>query len=237
MNTNQRYFGMTVMQIGILIGLGALAFLLFCITGWLVLARGFQSPPTLQALATATPALTATPTLTPTQTSTPGPTAVPYETLVPAGWTQYRTSLYEIWLPAGYKSGKVDPLISGLGDSPLVDLSLRGIYVAKSPNRIFVTVAYIPFTGDNFDTFLAQHISNFGPYLTINERSKVKINTVPATRLVFSGRKGSNDVNELTYIILDGTTIWYVQYTAVITEFFNLLPTFEKSANTFRVVK
>jgi hypothetical protein len=74
--------------------------------------------------------------------------------------------------------------------------------------------------------------------LAPSERSKVTLNTVPAVRLVFSGRKGNNtDINELTYVILDGTTVWYVQYTAEITEFYNLLGNFESSVKTFRVVR
>jgi hypothetical protein len=71
-----------------------------------------------------------------------------------------------------------------------------------------------------------------------SERTKTSINTVPAVRLVFTGRKGNNtDINELIYVIQDGSVVWYVQYTAEITEYFNLLATFESSAKTFRVVK
>ena len=75
--------------------------------------------------------------------------------------------------------------------------------------------------------------------LTANDRHFLEwLRPVPALRLVFSGRKGNNtDINELTYVILDGTTVWYVQYTAEITEFYNLLADFESSARTFRVVK
>jgi len=61
---------------------------------------------------------------------------------------------------------------------------------------------------------------------------------VPVTRLIFGGRKGNNiDLSELTYVIQDGGTIWYVQYSAELSEFYEMLPTFEASALTFRFVR
>lgn len=237
MNLNRKYFGMTVTQLGILAGMAALALLLFCIVGWMILGRmrGAAS----SQVPTEAPTLQPTPTLilTPTLTTTPAPTPLPYESLIPAGWAQHRTALHEIWMPPGYKTAKtVDVLVTGLGGSPIVDLILRGSVSAKSPNRIFVTVSYEPMTADTFDDFVTARLTNLG--LAPSERSKVSLNTVPAVRLVFTGRKGNNtDINELTYVILDGTTIWYVQYTAQINDFYNLLADFESSAKTFRVVK
>jgi hypothetical protein len=234
MTRNKKYFGMTVTQLGILAGLAGLVFLLFCIVGWLVIARGFRGAQTIP------PTIIVPPTVTlmvpPTQTSMPASTPVPYETLIPSGWVQYKSPLYEIWLPTGYKDATADTLVTGLGNSPIVDLSLRGTYTAKSPNRIYVTVAYEPMKGDSFDKFLNERLLALGP--VVSERSRVDLNTIPAVRLVFTGRKGNNtDINELTYVVLDGTTVWYVQYTAELTEFYNLLTTFEASAKTFRMVR
>jgi hypothetical protein len=234
MNLNKKYFGMTVTQIGILAGLAGTAFLLFCILGISVIRRAAGSalqPP----IATLQP--TVTMVLTPTQTTTPAPTPLPYESLIPGGWVQYRTALFEIWMPAGYKTAQTtDVLVTGLGGSPIVDLSLSGSTSSKSPNKIYMMVSYEPMTADTFDAFFTARLSGLG--LSPSERSKVTLNTIPAVRIVFSGRKGNNtDINELTYVILDGTTIWYVQYTAEITEFYNLLGNFEASARTFRVVK
>jgi hypothetical protein len=139
-------------------------------------------------------------------------------------------------MPPGYKTAKtIDVLVTGLGGSPITDLILRGSVSAKSPNRIFVTVSYEPITADTLDAFVTARLTGLG--LAPSERSKVSLNTVPAVRLVFSGRKGNIDTNELTYVILDGTTVWYVQYTAQINDFYNLLGDFESSVKTFRVVK
>ncbi len=235
MNQNRKYFGMTMTQIGILAGMAGFAILLFCIVGILVVQNGIRAAPQLTPpTATSQPTATLIPTLT--QTSTPAPTPLPYESLIPQGWAQHRTALHEIWTPPGYKSAKADPLVLGLGSSPILDLSLSHSASSKSANKIYITVSYEPFTGDAFDQFINARLMELG--LTVSERSKVDVNTVPATRLVFSERKGSNlDVNELTYIFLDGSTIWYVQYTAEIAEFYEALPDFESSAQTFRVVK
>jgi hypothetical protein len=233
--TNKKYFGMTVTQLGILAGLAGLAFLLFCIVGWLVIGRGIQAAQVVPP--TSTPFPTATLIVLPTPTSTLAPTPIPYETLIPSGWVQYKSPLYELWLPTGYKNDKTDHLVTGLGNEPIVDLALSGKYTGKSPYRIYVTVAYEPMTGDSFDKFLNDRLMTLGPI--VSERSRVNLNTVPAVRLVFTGHKGNNntDINELTYVIPDGTTVWYVQYTAELTEFYNLLTTFEASAKTFRMVR
>lgn len=237
MDTNKKYLGMTIQQLGILGGLAVLALVMFCVLGVLIMRRGMRGLSAQQAaLPTNTPAPTVTAVLLPTATATPAMTAVPYETLIPKDWVQYHKDLYELWLPAGYKAAKVDPLIIGLGGTPVLDLSLQGKYTSKSPNKIMVTVSYEPMTGDSFDAFLSSHLESMG--LNPSERSKAKLNATPAIRLVFSGRKGNNtDINELTYVVLDGTTVWYLQYTAELTEYFDLLDTFEHSAQTFRVVK
>ncbi len=238
MDENRKYFGMTRTQVGILAGLAAAAILLFCVTSMLVFGNftgfSFSRQPTETPVPRSTPTLVLPPTQTPPPTATP----IPYEQLIPGGWVQYLTSLYEIWMPPGYTPASADVLITGLGGSPVVDLSLRGAYSSRSPHKIYVMVSYEPLTADSLDDLAAQRLSELGPYLSLGERTKTNINTVPAIRLMFSGRKGGNiDINELTYVVLDGTTVWYLQYTAEITEFFEMLPTFEASAKTFRIVR
>jgi len=236
MNQDRKYFGMTTMQIGILAGLAGVVLILFCIVGNLVLSKARAALMPQPVATISAPEATATLLLTPTLTSTPALTALPYESLIPAGWAQYRTELYEIWMLPGYKTANTDMLVLGLGGNPIVDLSLRGATSSKAPNKIYVTVSYEPMNTDSLDTFITQKVTALG--LAPSERSKVTLNTVQAVRLIFSGRKGNNtDINELTYVFQDGTTVWYVQYTAEITEFYNLLSNFESSAKTFRLVK
>jgi len=235
MDLNKKYFGMTVTQLGILGGLAALVVLLFCIVGFLVLGKTRGSAIAQSDTATPTVQPTSTLILTPTLTTTPAPTPLPYESLIPDKWAQFSTPLYEIWMLPGYKKAKVDVLVTGLGGSPIVDLALSGSTSKKAPNKIYMTVSYEPMSTDTFEAFITQKLTGLG--MAPSERNKVTLNGVPALRLVFSGRKGNTDINELTYVIQDGTTIWYVQYTAEITDFFNTLADFESSAKTFRVVK
>jgi hypothetical protein len=235
MDLNKKYFGMTITQLGILAGL---AFLLYCIVGWLMLGKitGRSNVQPGIATATITPQPTVTKVLTPTLTTTPAPAALPYESFITPGWVQYRTALFEIWMPTGYKASKTtDMLVSGLGGSPVIDLSLSGSISSKSPNKMYVTVSYEPLTTDTLDAFLTERLKGLG--LSPSERSRVTLNTAPAVRLVFSGRKGNADINQLTYVILDGTTVWYVQYRAEINDFYTALVNFESSVKTFRVVK
>jgi hypothetical protein len=234
MTRNKKYLGMTVTQLGILAGLAGLAFLLFCIVGWLVIRRGFRAVQSAAPIPTALPTVTLAVVATPT--SAPTATPVPYESLIPDGWVQYKSPLYEVWLPAGYRNDAANHLVIGLGNTPIVELSMSGTYTTKSPNRIYVTIAYESMTGDSFDKFVNERLQALGPILS--ERSRVDLNTVPAVRLVFTGRKSNNtDINELTYVVQDGTTVWYLQYTAELTEFYNLLTTFEASAETFRMTQ
>jgi hypothetical protein len=237
MNTDRKYFGMSIRQIGILAGLAGVALVLFCIAGSLILgrARGLFARP---AASTSTPQPTPTLIIAPTLTPTPAATARPYESLIPGGWVQYLSALYEIWIPPGYKSGSPDVLISGLGGSSIPDLSVSGKYSSLSANKIYITVAYEPLGAGSLDDFLKTRLSALGPYLSLSERSKTDLNTVPVTRLVFGGRKGNNiDLSELTYVVQDGGTIWYLQYSAELSEFYEMLPTFEASALTFRFVR
>ena len=125
--------------------------------------------------------------------------------------------------------------MTGLGGSPITDLALSASLTAKSTKKIYMTVSYEPVTADTLDAFITARLTGLG--VTPSERTKITLNTVPAVRLIFSGRKGNNDINELTYVILDGTTVWYIQYTAEITDYFNALANFESSVKTFRVVK
>jgi dihydroxyacetone kinase len=143
MDLNKKYFGMTIMQLGILVALAGLALVLFCVVGYLVLGKATGSSVTLPPTATATIQPTVTMVLTPTPTTTPAATPMPYESLIPAGWAQYRTALIEIWMPPGYKATKTTVvLVTGLGGSPIMDLSVIGSTSKKAPNKIYMTVSY-----------------------------------------------------------------------------------------------
>jgi len=235
MNQNRKYFGMTVAQIGVLGGLAGCAFLLFCVTGLLVLRN--RSGSASQSVApTSAPQSTATLTIPPTQTATITPTPIPYEQLIPAGWKQFKTGLVELWLPPNF----VEANKSVLGDISNLAVPDLIITEAKSKSSLYnmlVVVSFEPLVGESLDAFLDGELAKIPQQARVADRRKVYVNSTEAVRLLFEIRVNSVDFNDLTYVFLDGGTVWYVEYFAEINEFYNMLPNFESSAKTFRVVK
>lgn len=226
MTQNRKTFGMTSMQLAILAGLGGAACLLFAVTGWLVfggsLNIGFSRPPTETATPVLTPTIYVIPTFTPTVTPTP----IPYEQLIPNGWKQFKTELVELWLPPSFKAVKKD------ADE---ELSLEG---SNSPlYNMRVGVSFKPLVGDSLDAFLDAELLKLDPQIRLVERRTVSVNGTDAVRIMFEARIETVDVNQLTYVFQDGGTVWFVIYIAQINEFYEMLPTFEQSAETFRVVR
>ena len=236
MPQDRKYFGLTVQQLGILAGLAGFACLLFGVTGWLALRRsiGFlsQSPasaPVMQSIYTPF----VLPTLSPTATLTP----VPYEQLIPNGWEQHRTTLVELWLPPGFKSTGTNIASAVSGNSVVLELALAGTSASSSANKIYASVSYEPLTTDSLDSFLESRLSSIPPEVNMSERRKVSINSTEAYRLMFEWQNSNIYTNDLLFIFLDGTTIWYVKYSAEIKDFYEMLPVFDDSVKTFRIVR
>jgi hypothetical protein len=232
------FSGMTRGQVSILAGMAVFLLLFMCV-GWLIVSRGFggglglsapEQSPTVPP--TVTPVLVIQPTLTPTITPTP----LPYEQLIPAGWNQYETSLVEIWLPSNFK----------LADSRTVNttagFALPELLIAEVPSKssaytMLVAVSYDLLTGDSLDKFLDAKFPSLPYQARVSDRRTVYVNTVEARRIVVEFRINNIDYNDMVYVFLDGQTVWYVEYVAQISEFFDNLPIFEQSIQTFRTVK
>lgn len=224
MAQQRRILGMTTTQIGILAGLGAAACILFGIVGWLVMNRGTQQAP----LPTVAPQMTSTPYVLPTITPTLTLTPVPYEALIPEGWTQHKTELLEIWLPANFKKAQKD------ADE---ELRLIASNPRISPYKMTVILGYQPLGTGTVDTYIDNQILKADSTVRVVERRKVSLNGTDAVRMVLEARLDAVDTNELAYLIQDGGTVWIVYYVAQINEFYEMLPTFEQSAKTFRIVR
>lgn len=224
MAQQRRVLGMTTVQVGILAGLAVAACMLFAIVGWLVMRGGLRQAPAT----TPVPQMTSTPYVLPTFTPTLTLTPVPYEQLIPEGWTQHKTELVEIWLPANFKVGDLD-----------VDeeLALTGSNPKTSLYDMNVIVTFEPLGSETLDAYIDNTVLKLNPTLRVVERRKVSLNATDAVRMVFEGRVEGIDVNELIYVIQDGGTAWAVLYIAQINEFYEMLPTFEQSAKTFRIVR
>jgi len=235
MNQNRKYFGMTGLQIGILVALAGALLLILCLAGWLIFGNGFSFSRRPQDIPTSVPS----PTLVviPTITTTPLPTLVPYEQLIPNGWTQHRTTLMEIWLPNGYR--KFDtryPFLSS--ELTIVELTLSRAPSDTSLYNVIVIVAYEPLPNDTLSSHLDIRASDIPAGVRLVERREEFVNSTPAVRLLFEGKSSDGlDVNALMYAFLDGNTVWYIEYYTQINEFYTMLEVFEDSAQTFRVVR
>lgn len=224
MTRQRKVLGMTTAQIGILVGLGAAACILFAFTGWLVMRGGFQPAPVV----TAVPQITSTPFLLSTLAPTVTSTVIPYEQLIPEGWEQHKTALVEVWLPADFKVSSLDVN---------EELALTRFDSKTSLYKMNVIVTYEPLTADSLDAHIDNTFPQLEPSLRVVERRDVSLNATDAVRLVLEGRVDGIDVNELIYMIQDGGTAWAVLYIAQISEFYEMLPTFEQSAKTFRIIR
>ena len=230
------FASMTVAQIGILLGMAGVLIILACVGGFLVVRNlggdglSQQQPPT--AIPTVTSAVIASPTVTPTLTLTP----VPYELLVPADWKQYKTSLVEIWLPPNFKqsSKKTSDLMNGFFATELL---ITEVSSKSSAYNRQVAVTYDIMTGDSLDEFLNGKFPHLAYQANVTDKRNIVINSLDARRIVIEYRANNIDYDDVVYVIQDGATVWYIQYAAEITEFFNNLPIFEQSVKTFRPVK
>jgi hypothetical protein len=235
MQQNRKFFGMTLSQLGILAGLAGAACLLFGLAGWFVL-RGSARPsghaPENMPVSQATSTMIVIPTLTPTDTPTPRP----YEMLIPSGWEQFKTGLVEIWLPSNFKLGD-QKLLSDSTNFAIPELIMTGATSKSALYQMLVTVSYEPLTTDSLEASLDGKVAKLPAEIRVAERRNVSVNSTDATRLLIETRSKNVDIDVLTYVFLDGSTVWYIEYGAQINEFYDMLPTFEDSVKTFRIVR
>ena len=156
--------------------------------------------------------------------------------LIPSGWEQFKTGLIEIWLPSDFKLGD-SKLLSDSTNFAVPELIITGATSKSSLYQMLVTVSYEPLSAGALDAFLDSKIARFPTEVRVAERRKVSVNSTDAVRFVFETRSNNIDIELRTYVFLDGSTVWYVEYAAQINEFYKMLPTFEESVKTFRIVR
>jgi len=172
----------------------------------------------------------------PTITPTPLPTPIPYEQLIPNGWTQHRTALVEIWLPPAYKNAK-KVIPEGAALSAVPELVFSQPATKADLYGEFVLVVYEPLTIESLDSFLDVKLQSVPSTVRVVDRRKTLVNTTEAIRVMTETSVDGIDVNGLTYIILDGGTVWYVEFIAQINDFYEDLELFEDAMLTFRLVR
>lgn len=237
MTQDRKYLGLTLQQVGILAGLAVGACILLSAAAWLALRTGIgllSGPPESEPIhingSTPTPFLL--PTLSPTATLTP----VPYEALVPEGWEQHKTALIELWMPSEFKNAAPGVVSGVAGNSVILDLALVAT-TGKSSYPRSVSVSFEPLPSGTLDEFLEIKLSNIPAEVNLAVRQKVSINSMEATRLMFESQAGSLYINDLLFVFQDGGTVWYVKYSAEISEFYEMQPVIEDSIQTFRMVR
>jgi hypothetical protein len=233
---NRKYFGMTSQQVVILAGLAVAVILLLLVGGWLVL-RGLPGSLAPVPQDTPVPQATATPIVIPTLTLTPTLTPVPYEMLIPEGWAQFKTALVELWLPKGFKSQKPKAT-----DNPAASMTLDLEVVRPASKKVslypvIVLVTYEPLTVNTLDDYVEGLPAQLSTDVRVAAKRKVNINSVDAVLVLLEGKVDGNDINDQVYVFLDGSTVWFVHYMAQINDFYEMLPTFEQSIKTFRIVR
>src|SRR5512138_3385156 len=217
MTQDRKYFGMTTQQIGILAGLAVVACLLFGVAGFMVIRGGLGGP--AAPLESPTPQPTATPYALPSPIPTQTLTPIPYEQLIPEGWEQHKTSLVEIWLPKGFKQ-KDPKKLSSPGEVGTYDLLLQGTLSDTSTYSVMVLVSYEPLSAGSLDAQLDQELAKAPAEVRLAERRKVLVNSTEVVLVLQETRLAGFDANQLTYLFLDGGTLWYVQYITQINEFY-----------------
>ena len=232
------FAGMTRMQIGILAGLAGFLILLVCIGGFILLRGVGRESVSMAPVQTPTIMSTVTSVVTkaPTTTPTIAVTAAPYEQLVPANWLHFTTPLVEIWLPNNFKLAdkKTVNITAGLAKPELL---ITEIPNKSSAFNMLVSVSWDLMTGDSLDAFLEAKSPNLPYQSQIADRRTVYVNAVEARRLIIEFRLNNVDYDDMVYVFLDGSTVWYVEYVAEIGEFFANKDVFEQSIKTFRPVK
>lgn len=251
-NHKVQKFGMTRIQLGLVIALGIIACLIILAIAGVFLSRkgfAFSRPPADQPVVLSTPTMIVIPTFTPTQTTTP----VPYEERIPTGWKQFTTELVEIWLPSDFELADGDKLAKDaakryeeMGLQELIDYnaqreSISNLVVADEASgsplyRTVFSIAYRPLDEASLDILVEKELLELPSMIVLVERKKVHIGSNEALRLVYELRLGNLYANYLEYIFLDGNTVWSVGYYAEINEFYQQLPIFEQSIQTFRMV-
>lgn len=235
MSEDRKYYGMTTKQIAILAGLAVATCVLFGVAGVLLLRGGPGNPAqasenTPAARFTATPFVF--PTLSPTATLAP----VPYEMLIPEGWVQFKTGLIEIWLPKEFTKGDAKS-IENSAKLAIPELVLTEDSSKSAPYKMVVVVSYEPLTADSLDAYLTSKIAALSSDTRVSTKTMGSINSQDVVQILFEIRRDNVEFNDLTYVFLDGGTVWYVEYVAQISEYFTIVDTFKESAKTFRIVR
>jgi hypothetical protein len=251
MGTGQRYFGMTLVQIGMLAGLALVA----CIAiGVLVTLMLNPVPFSQQTEAT----YTLQPSPTSVVTSTPWPTVTP----IP-NWQEYSFAdgRARIWLPASYIGGEPATSsemikenlrtafedeafvsdIEGLLAIPEIDFFAFDTEFVDSARFMYVgTEALDPDLSLSMDYYLNRMMDNFtGVNERVVERQIARLDHYQAGRLVVESKVPAGDtekfVTTVIYMVRVNDTMWFTTFRTGREEYKDYQQIIQTSANSFWV--
>ena len=144
--------------------------------------------------------------------------------------------MIELWLPPDFKSAGTGAGSGISGNAVFPEFALESAS-KSSLSKISVSVAYEPLTTSTLDEFVDLKVSGIPVEINMAEHRKVSINSMNAYRLMFERHSDNVDTNDLLFVIQDGSTVWYVKFSAELTDYYESLPVFEHSIKTFRIVR
>lgn len=196
-------------------------------------------------------------TRTPPRTPAPAAISTPIPpTPAPlAGWKQFEGRGVGLWLPENFEGGDL------ANDLEVIANRLKSLgppyeqmaNTIKQNPALFVLLIFDSKIGRGggftnvvvtkeqvlsvvtLDTFMDETARQFPATFTVADRKKVHLDAYEAGQFVINSEINNNKIKSLVYIIKNKNVFWSISYNAIMTEFEELLPTFERSANTFRI--
>ena len=249
MNTGQRYFGMTIAQIGILAALALFACIVIGILGTLMLNRSTSPQQT-----------------DPTSTLQPGPifavTSTPWPTVTPIpGWQEYSfaENQVRIWLPASYTGGDTatssevimeslratinnETFVSDIQDLLAIPEIVFFAFDTESADSIRFTYvgkeALNPDLDLPMDYYLNRMMGKFSAASDrVVERQVAQLDFYAAGKLAVESKVPSGDVEtfvtRVIYLVQVDDTMWTITFRSGREEYSAYQPTIEASINSF----
>jgi len=215
------------------------------------------APPTAAATPLAVPSAlpSASPTDAPLPTATFAPTAtiLPRESLIPPGWVEMDAGSVEIWLPPGYVGGDLmgnrettiralaalgpeyGPVVETVRAAP-ANVLICGVDTAENPYTIVtsVLVSFEPAPVVDLDAYVETWTAGLPlEYVIMEKRRFITVGGFPVYQVSVQSGQGGNTVMHQLYMLLDGETVWHVEYSSHVNLYYTLQPTFEQSFLTF----
>lgn len=182
------------------------------------------------------------------------PTATLQPTPIP-GWEKFEGAGAELWLPESFEGGDLandlDVIVNKLKSlGPDFEKTANTIEQNPSAVAIWAFDSNVGSSGSltnmnvvkervisaiTLDTYMDATAKRLPASFEVTDRRKVRLEHYEAGQLVVQVELPSTKLKELLYVIKDKNIVWVITYATGMDEFEERLPTFEQSANTFKI--